>query len=355
LYGVLQQSITPHLHLADKGGNALVLLDDSELDVYGHSISSTQLFLPEQEPTSTPWNINYNNEARKLLELLSSSCKNHRQQVVVVGNDSLLRSIVSTYLCFMHNQSENSSQSDMVFYVIPSPSCMLGTMLAEKDEWYNVHVVESLRYLMSVFPQLPAHSSKYVISEKAAMMKRSTETFPRCQGMSPKDVASPPLFVSSVLNSFLVDANYVFKMPITLCQCWDMQKKFCQSHVFLGECIITETSKQQIICSCNFNICGGSRISVEKKKYETFMIKRNLSSASNFSMEYSFRSEDYNRGKYLCRQFVTDLDVVLDETSISAGRSLSITVDGQNRGPYARARIIQVPFTFPIAHFLPLI
>jgi len=351
LYGELQQKVTPQLYLADRNGEALDLLDDSMLYAYGHNIATTQLFVPEQEPTATPWNISFNNETHKLLESLSAN-KKYKQRVVVIGNDGLLRSIASTYLCFVSTLPEGTAPPDIVFYVIPSPSSILSNLLAEKDEWYGTHVVDCLKYLVSVFPQLPAQSSKYVISEKAALMKRSTETFPRCKGMSPKDCANPPLFLSSLLDSFLVDAQCVLKMPMTLCQCWDMQKKFCKSHVFLGECVIAESNKQPFICTSNYSIIGGTRMCDAKKKVDYIIAKRNLS--STFYMEYFVRSEEHNRGKCAGRQFITDLDVVLDEASISAGRSLSVTVDGQSAGPYAKARIIQVPFTFPIAHFLPL-
>jgi len=229
LYGELQQCLTPQLYLAEIDGTATPLLDEAALNVSERNIAISQLFLPEQNPTGTPWNLDYNSETLKLFESFATGAK-HRQQVVVVGNDILLRNIASTYLCFLSTLPDRAELVDIVFYILPSPSCAVGTMLAEKDEWYSIHIVEALRYLMAVFPQLSAQFAKYATSERAAMLKRSTETFPRCSELCPKDYANPPSLISSVLDNYLVDAHCVLKV---CCFCYGLSSFFFLFNFFV--------------------------------------------------------------------------------------------------------------------------
>ena len=261
----------------------------------------------EQFPTGTQWKLVYHLEAFKVFDSLVQQQDKEYQgksgvamKMGIVGDDFLLRIVAGTYLHFCQSKPENSQILDIHFYLIPSPSCRFAEMIYNEDSAYKTQVIDSMKYLLSIHPQFPDRYSQVPLTERSRKLARATDSLPISE-ISGRELPNPASCMSMIVDSFCTDAQCVMNVPITVCQCDDLQRRFCHSHVFFSQCVLSPwMEKQQTNGSKQFfNIAisyeavgadGSTKRTVENKRVYSVVINRLIS--TSFKMELLIYAED---------------------------------------------------------------
>ena len=199
-------------------------------------------YAAEQFPTGTPWNVVYHSETLKLLDAMLRTDRELQgragtQMVCLVGNDFLLRLVAGSLLLFL-TTARASQMLDIRFYLVPSPSCRLAELLAAEDAAYRVQVVDGIAYFRAVQPRFASHDSEFVRTERMRAMKRSKEAL-RASPLSGRALPNPASLVAALVDAYCAGAQQTLCVPLTVCQCHDLQHRFCHSHVFFAQCAVS--------------------------------------------------------------------------------------------------------------------
>lgn len=211
----------------------------------------------EKPTVGTPLSIPYSSALQTLFcEIVaflekerSEGRRVKRVKVGVLGSDNLLQLVAGTYIVMCKEFPQNAEKFLVDFYLIPVEECSFGLEFSRVDSWFRTHVCEALRYAEAISPPFlfakdtPPTLRHFTEAElQSAQQQRESRVHAEDgDSVSSKDysgyaIPNPPMMVEKILSGFFSDARTSFRLPISLCQCWQMEGRFTVSFPFFTEC-----------------------------------------------------------------------------------------------------------------------
>lgn len=210
----------------------------------------------EMPSVGTPLNVPYSNS---MLQLFREIVTKHREsggrgsggvrvKIGVIGGYKLLQLVSGTFLFVCKELQIPAESVPMDFYLVPVEESSFVQEFSRVDPWYRVHMCEALQYVAAVSPpflfakeaqQTLRHYDEFELRNQQQKRER------RVVSENVSDVyaaaaapQSPPAAVERILSSLFTDARVPFKLPTSLCLCWQMEGRFTVSLPFFAECRI---------------------------------------------------------------------------------------------------------------------
>ena len=212
--------------------------------------------------------------------------------LLVVGNDFLLRLVAGAclHLCAARGDSA-APLRDARFCLVPAGTCRFAELLAARDPAYRAHVVDPLRYLSSVCPR-PAP-----VQQQQQQQRRRAPA----GDMDGRALPSPASCACALVESFCTDAQCTLAVPVTVCQCDDLQRRTCHAHVFFAQCAVSSQMEKQQPATAkpSFNVAlafdvvapdGSTQHVTETRKIAAAILSRPVSKL--FRMDLVLSTED---------------------------------------------------------------
>ena len=217
----------------------------------------TQVALaPGQFRTGLRWNAVYHPDVLRVLEAVLQPddergvpARDAGTTLAVLGNDFLLRLVAGACLHLCAARGDDAAPlRDARFCLVPAPACRFAERLAARDPAYRTHVVDSLRYLTSVCPRVAAASSSTVALQQQQQQQRKRMGV-RAVASDAMDggcaLPNPAACAAMLVESFCADAPCTLAVPVTVCQCDDLQRRTCHAHVFFAQCAVSSQMEKQ--------------------------------------------------------------------------------------------------------------
>lgn len=220
--------------------------------VFNFNVFVDDLLKPgEASPVGTPLNVPYSNSMLTLFrEIIAKhkETKDVRVKIGIVGGHKLLQLVAGTFFCLCKELQLLAESTPMDFYIIPVEESSYVQEFSRVDPWFRVHVCEALQYFTSVSPpflfakevqQTMRHYDEFELrNQQQKRERRVTQENVADEYAASTTPQSPPAAVERVLSSFFTDARVPFKLPTSLCLCWQMEGRFTVSLPFFTECRI---------------------------------------------------------------------------------------------------------------------
>lgn len=176
--------------------------------------------------------------------------------LVVVGNDFFLRLVAGACLHLCAARGDGAAPlRDARFCLVPAPACRFAALLAARDPAYRAHVVDSLRYLAAVCPRVAPSSPVSTPAPAPPPLQQQRRRVGMVGGGRAPVVAgdiadgralpNPAACASMLVESFCADAQCTLAVPVTVCQCDDLQRRTCHAHVFFAQCTVSSQMEKQ--------------------------------------------------------------------------------------------------------------
>ena len=209
----------------------------------------------EMPSVGTPLNVPYSGAMRQLFREIVVKCRERmleaggravpRVKMGIIGGDKLLQLVAGT-LIFVCKEIQLSAENIPIdFYLVPVEESSFGQEFSRVDPWFRTHVCEALQYAAAVSPpflfakevqQTLRHYDEFELRNQQQKRERRVLQESLVEECSGPATPNPPALVERVLTGLFEDARVSFRLPISLCLCWQMEGRFTVSFPFFTEC-----------------------------------------------------------------------------------------------------------------------